>query len=123
MKFTTLVLLTGFLITTIPLFWKGVKWWVKQIDNSYEPLRPKIWKLHNRLSGWTGVVLLLIYSAILWSKVQAETGYFQAYYMFLSYSILLCAGIFAITQYKVWKRGEYFLKPVKVGHLDDLFYA
>lgn len=116
-----ILFLFGVLYKVLPPIWKGGKWWFVTMEKNYDPRRPKPWKLHNRMSGWTGVVVTIAYSGVLWNAAQRETGFFQLYFACGTLLMLLSAGAFAFGQNRVWKRGDYFLRPVKVGPLEGVF--
>lgn len=112
--------LAGVLYKVLPPMWRGGKWWFETMKRNEDPPRPKPWKIHNRMSGWTGVILLLIFAGGIWLRVHEESGFFRIYYVSLSVSMLWVAAFFAYLQNKVWRRGRYFGRLQKVGPLDGL---
>lgn len=112
----------GFYSGILGLIWKGAKKLVGYIDGTYEPCNPKIWKRHNRVSGWALVVSSMIFSILAWHSFLTEgVLFFKVCFLVYSMIAMPSAFAFAVLQHRVWLRGDYFGRPVKTGFLDEYF--
>jgi hypothetical protein len=100
--------------------WKVLKVLAEYFEKTYDPSNPKLWKVHTRLTGWTFVILALIFSALAWHRFLTESRILFKVIEFVYVSISLQASVgFAYLVNRVWCRGDYFGRPVKTKIWDN----
>lgn len=109
------------LSTFIGLYWQGAKKLIKFIDETNDSTDPKIWKLHNRVTGWAGVLITLGFTVIDWSDFLNESNYwFKVGFFVCGMFSLQAVVLFAVLQHMTWKREAYFCRPVRMGLLEGM---
>jgi membrane protein YdbS with pleckstrin-like domain len=121
MHIEKLLLFFGFFSTILRLIRKWTRWLMEYIDDTYYPLNPKVWKQHNRIAGWTRVILSLLFGAMVWYNFLNDSNFFfKAVNLICAMFAMIFAGAFALLQYKIWRRGDYYGRAVKMRILDGI---